>query len=156
VNADERSEDRWDDRSEVFRREREALVRLAHVITGSNQVAEDVVQDAYLRWADRPGLENPAGYLRMVVVNGARDVLRRRAVAARIRFEEPVRLGEPELDETWAIVRDLPERYRTALALRFYEDLPEAQIAAVMQVRVGTVKSLIHRGLERVRKELES
>lgn len=147
--------DQLDDRLALFERERAGLVRLAHAITGSNQVAEDIVHDAYLRWVDRSDLANPVGYLRTVVVNIARDALRRRDVAARVRHDQPVPLGEPDLDETWAIVRRLPERYRTALALRFYEDLPERQIADLMGVRLGTVKSLIHRGLDKVRKELE-
>jgi RNA polymerase sigma factor (sigma-70 family) len=145
-----------DHRLDTFERERAGLVRLAHTITGSNQVAEDVVHDAYLRWADRPDLANPAGYLRTIVVNLSRDVLRRRETADRIRHEAPALLSEPALDETWAVVRSLPERYRTVLALRFYEDLPEARIAELMGVRLGTVKSLVHRGLEKVRKELES
>jgi len=138
----------------LFEREREQLVRLAHAITGSNQVAEDVVHDAFLRWIDRSDLANPGGYLRTIVVNRSRDVLRRRDIANRIRHEPTVTLDEPELDETWTIVRSLPERHRTALALRFYEDLPEREIAELMQCSVGTVKSLIHRGLAKVRKEL--
>lgn len=143
------------DRLALFERERAGLVRLAHTITGSNQLAEDLVHDAYLRWAERPDLTNPGGYLRTIVVNLARDSLRRRVTADRVRRERPVLLGEPELDETWAIVRSLPERYRVALALRFYEDLSEREIAELMGVRPGTVKSLIHRGLDRLRKELD-
>lgn len=140
---------------DAFERERPALVRLAHAITGSNALADDIVQDAFLRWRGKTGIDNPAAYLRTVVVNLSRDALRRRAVADRVRHEAPTPLSTPELDETWAVVRDLPERYRTALALRFYEDLPEAQIAELMGCRLGTVKSLIHRGLDKVRKELE-
>lgn len=148
-------EERCEHRLVLFEGERARLIRLAHAITGSNLVAEDVVHDAYLRWVDRPDLTNPGGYLRTIVVNIARDALRHRDVADRARHDPPVALGEPELDETWAIVRSLPERYRVALALRFYEDLSERQIAELMGVRLGTVKSLIHRGLDKVRKELE-
>ncbi len=145
-----------DGRPALFERERAGLVRLAHAMTGSQALAEDIVHDAYLRWSARSDLSNPGGYLRTIVVNLARDRLRRRAIAARIRHEPPTPLGEPELDETWAVVRGLPERYRVALALRFYEDLAERDIAELMGVRPGTVKSLIHRGLVLVRKELES
>lgn len=144
-----------DDAVELFEHERVGLVRLAHAITGSNALAEDIVQDAYLRWQGRVDVASPGAYLRTVVVNLSRDAMRRRAVADRVRHEPPTVLSSPELDETWAIVRSLPEKYRTALALRFYEDLSEAQIATLMGVRPGTVKSLIHRGLEKVRKELE-
>lgn len=145
-----------DERVALYERERAGLVRLAHAMTGSQAIAEDIVHDAYLRWVGRDDLSNPGGYLRTIVVNLARDKLRRRSVAAAIRHEVPTPLGEPELDETWAIVRELPEKYRVALALRFYEDLSEREIAELMAVRPGTVKSLIHRGLAKVRKELES
>ncbi len=143
------------DATAVFQRERPRLTRLAHAITGSNALADDIVQDAYLRFRGRTDVDNPPAFLRTVVVNLSRDALRRRSVAERVRHERPVALSTPDLDETWSIVRSLPERYRTALALRFYEDLPEAQIAELMGCRLGTVKSLIHRGLDKVRKELE-
>jgi RNA polymerase sigma factor (sigma-70 family) len=64
-----------------------------------------------------------------------------------------VAVGLPELDETWDMLRRLPDRQRIALVLRFYEDLPEREIADLLGCRPGTVKSLIHRGLARVRKE---
>lgn len=147
--------DQAGERLALFERERASLTRLAHVITGSNQLAEDLVQDAYLRWADRGDVTNPAGYLRTVVVNLSRDLLRRADVARRVVSERPVLLGEPDLDETWAVVRSLPGRYRVVLALRFYEDLSERQIAETLGLRPGTVKSLIHRGLKMVREELE-
>lgn len=60
------------ERLALFERERAGLTRLAHVITGSNQVAEDVVHDAFLRWVDREDVTNPAGYLRTVVANLAK------------------------------------------------------------------------------------
>ena len=58
-----------DDAVEVFQRERFGLVRLAHTITGSNALAEDIVQDAYLRWRGRTDVASPGAYLRTVVVN---------------------------------------------------------------------------------------
>jgi RNA polymerase sigma factor (sigma-70 family) len=146
---------RPDDATAAFERLRPSLIRLAHAITGSNTLAEDLVQDAYLRSRNRNGVRDHDAYLRKVVVNLCRDALRRRVIADRVRHEPPTPLGEPELDETWAVVRRQPERYRTALALRFYEDLPEAEIAALMGCRLGTVKSLIHRGLQKMREELE-
>jgi DNA-directed RNA polymerase specialized sigma24 family protein len=62
--------------------------------------------------------------------------------------------GDPVVDETWAAVCRLPERQRAALALRFYEDLPLAEIAGILDCRLGTVKSSIHRGLATLRDEL--
>jgi RNA polymerase sigma factor (sigma-70 family) len=60
----------------------------------------------------------------------------------------------PDVDETWSALAKIPERRRVALVLRFYEDLPVAEIAALMDCRTGTVTSLIHRGLESMREVL--
>jgi RNA polymerase sigma-70 factor (sigma-E family) len=143
----------------LFSAHRTEMVRLAHVVTGSNTAAEDVVQDVFLRLRRRwPDVENPAGYLRRSVVNSARDhvrhegVVRRHAEAGEDAPTGPT--GDPEIDETWAAVRRLPPRQRAVLALRFYEDLPEAEIAEILGCRIGTVKSNLHRGLTRLRKEL--
>jgi len=143
----------------LFTTHRAEMVRLAHLVTGSNAVAEEIVQDAFLRLRERwPSLDdNPVGYLRTIVVNGARSQLRRQEVERRhepaLRRDQVV-TGDPEIDETWAAVCRLPERQRAVLALRFYEDLPESDIAEILGCRLGTVKSSLHRGLKRLRKEL--
>jgi RNA polymerase sigma-70 factor (sigma-E family) len=148
----------------LFAASRVEMVRLAHLITGSNGVAEDVVQEAFVRLrAQWHRVDNPGGYLRTTVVNLSRGHLRRRGVERRHVVAEPIdhsgppdrRLtGDPEIDDTWAAVRRLPPRQRAVLALRFYEDLPLAEIAQVLGCRLGTVKSNLHRGLARLRKEL--
>jgi DNA-directed RNA polymerase specialized sigma24 family protein len=79
---------------------------------------------------------------------------RDRAKADRLGRSVALSVGLPELDETWALLRALPERQRMAVVLRFYEDLPEAEIARLLGCRPGTVKSLIHRGLAKVREEV--
>jgi RNA polymerase sigma factor (sigma-70 family) len=56
-----------------------------------------------------------------------------------------------ERETVWALLRDLPVRQRTAIVLRFYEDLSVAQTAAVMRCRPGTVKSLVSRGVDALR-----
>jgi DNA-directed RNA polymerase specialized sigma24 family protein len=144
---------------DAYRRQRPALVRLAYVLTGSAELAEDVVHDAFVatsrRWAD---LTNTDSYLRRAVVNHARSSHRR---AGRER-DKLLRFGglaatpqvPPEIDETWALLGELSPRQRAALVLRFYEDLPEAEIADLLGCRPGTVKSLIHRGLAEVREAL--
>jgi RNA polymerase sigma factor (sigma-70 family) len=135
------------------------MVRLAHVICGSNAVAEEIVQEAFVlvraHWAT---ITNPGGYLRTTVVNLARGYLRRHDVELRHAGGPPgpavAVTGDPEIDETWAVVCRLPEQQRAVLALRFYEDLSIAQIAEVLGCRAGTVKSSIHRGLAKLREEL--
>lgn len=81
------------DATAVFERERPRLTRLAHAITGSNALADDIVQDAYLRFRGRADVDNPPAFLRTVVVNLSRDALRKRSVAERVRHEPPVPLS---------------------------------------------------------------
>ena len=133
------------------------MVRLAHLLTGSPELAEDVVHDAFAASAGRwSTLEVPEAYLRRAVTNQARRAARQagrdRDKTARLGRTVPLSAGLPELDETWALLCALPERQRMALVLRFYEDLSEAEIARLLECRPGTVKSLIHRGLAKVRK----
>jgi len=139
----------------LFRAQRLPMVRLAHVIIGSNAVAEEVVQEAFIRLQENwHRAENPTGYLRTIVTNLCRTQVRRRDHERRL--DPPVQLVafQPDVDETWVALCRLPFRQRAALALRFYEDLEEAEIARILGCRPGTVKSTIHRGLSRLRKEL--
>ena len=135
------------------------MVRLAHLLTGSPELAEDIVHDAFAACAGRwSTLEVPEAYLRRAVINQARRAARQagrdRDKTARLGRTVPLSAGLPELDETWALLCALPERQRMALVLRFYEDLSEAEIARLLECRPGTVKSLIHRGLAKVRKDV--
>lgn len=141
------------DLARLYADHRASMTRLAHAITGSNAVAQEVVQDAFLRMSGARDVREPVAYLRTVVVNLSRTALRRGARTVTLPHE-PVALDPPELDELWQRVQRLPEKYRTALALRFYADMSEAQMAEAMGVRPGTVKSLVSRGLELLRKEL--
>jgi RNA polymerase sigma-70 factor (sigma-E family) len=140
---------------DVYREYRVSLTRLAHVITGSEAVAEELVQEAFVRlhqrWED---VRNPAGFLRAAVTNLCRSHLRRVRLE-RLRAPRPVEpIGEPVLDETWGAVCRLPFRQRAVLALRYYADLPEAEIAAALDCSIGTVKSAHHRAITRLRREL--
>ena len=149
-----------DSLEQVYTRLRSPMVRLAHLLTGSVEVAEDVVQDAFVscsrHWSR---LDIADAYIRRAVINHARSALRRvgreRDKTARYGRVTPVAVGLPELDETWGVLRRLPDRQRMAVVLRFYEDLPEAEIAELLGCRLGTVKSLIHRALARLSKEIE-
>jgi RNA polymerase sigma factor (sigma-70 family) len=140
---------------DVYRRLRPPLLRLANLLTGSEQVAEDVVQDAFIGFArNAEHVDNPDGYLRSSVVNLCRSVHRR---AARERGRPHGRItvvNDPELDETWAALRSLPPRQRAALVLRFYEDLPFDEIADLLGCRPGTARSLTTRGLARLKEVL--
>jgi RNA polymerase sigma factor (sigma-70 family) len=133
----------------------ERMWRLAFLLVGDRHVAEEVVQDAFARVLERwPSLDEPAAYLRTAVVNRSRDVLRRRMLADRLRLLHRHDTSDPAPDPLWDALAHLPVNQRTALVLRFYEDLPVRDVAALMRVREGTVKSLVHRGLARLREEI--
>lgn len=139
----------------AYVRDRQSLFRLARLLTGSDSIAEEMVQEAFARLHEsRRVPENPGGYLRTTVVNLCRNRMRRSVVEG--RFREPARLlvGEPELDETWSAISRLSPRQRAVIVLRFYEDMSEAEIAATLAWPRGTVKSRLHRALGHLRKEL--
>jgi RNA polymerase sigma factor (sigma-70 family) len=140
----------------LFRDRRLALVRLAKVLTGSTTIAEEVVQDAFVKMQElrlRP--DNPEGYLHTTVVNMSRNHTRRRRLEQRVSVPDRVAFEDPEIDELWSLVCRLPFRQRAVLALRFYGDLTEADIARVLECRLGTVKSTLHQALAKLQKELQ-
>jgi RNA polymerase sigma-70 factor (sigma-E family) len=140
---------------QLYAAEATALSRLAYLMVGSPEQAQELVHDAfakvYERW-DR--VDNHGGYLRTCVVNGCRDSLRRRLLSDRETPElrPDVELGADHLLDALA---SLPHRQRAAVVLRYYEDRSEADIAELLGVRPGTVKSLLHRGLAHLREVLE-
>lgn len=139
----------------LYRRQREPMVRLARLFTGSSAVAEEVVQEAFLRMhQQRTRPQNPEGYLRTTVANISKNHMRRLRLERGAPVEDRVTFNDPVIDETWAAVCRLPFRQRAVLALRFYEDMAQADIARVLGCRVGTVKSNLHRGLSKLREEL--
>lgn len=142
---------------EVYEMALPRLVRLAHLITGSNSTAEDIVHDvfvaAYRRWER---IDDPHGYVYRAVVNRSRSVLRRRAIESKHATNRPTTDLPPEFDEVWHALQRIPAKRRTALVLRFYADLSIDSIAEIMGVRPATVRSLIHRGYMSMRKELET
>ncbi len=136
----------------AYREHATALVRLAWLMTSSKEQAEGVVHEVFLRYqrVDPPPLSTWS-YLRRMAINQIIDDSRRAATEVRYQPEPVLEFGDPELDETWEIVCSLPDQQRRALILRYYADLPLSEIALVMNVPLGTVKSHIHRGLERLK-----
>jgi RNA polymerase sigma-70 factor (sigma-E family) len=138
-----------------FREQHDRLVRLAHLLTGSPEVAEELVHEAMLsahrRWDQ---LDNPSGYVRASLVNLARSHHRRRAVEGRHQPSTPVAGLPPDIDEMWELIRRLRDDERAVLVLRFYEDLTIDEIARTLDRPAGTIKSLLHRTLARLKEEL--
>jgi RNA polymerase sigma factor (sigma-70 family) len=136
----------------LYRDRFEASVRLAHLLVGDRAVAEELVQDAFVRLLPRvTELDDPAAYLRTTVVNLCRDAGRRAARGRALRRDRPSAVDPPALPATstavWTALQALPERQRIAVCLRFYDDLPDEDIARALDVKEATVRSLVHRGL---------
>src|SRR5439155_1596177 len=141
--------------------------RLAYLVTGDRGLAEDLVQDAFLRMFGRfQDLRDPGAfeaYLRRTVVNLSRKHFRRRRVERAYVERQAGSLGVEASDRDVAgeqalrrALLALPLRQRTAIVLRFYEDLSERQTADLLRCRPGTVKSLVSRGMEALRSSIDS
>ena len=93
-------------------------------------------------------------YVRVAVLNGCRSMGRRQALERERRPAppDPVPLGA---DELWDALATLTDRQRAAIVLRFYCDLPDADIAAALGCREATVRTSVHRGLAKLRKEID-
>jgi RNA polymerase sigma-70 factor (sigma-E family) len=142
------------------------LIRLAYLMLGDRPGAEDAVQDAfcglYRHWDRLANPDRALAYVRTAVLNGCRSALRRRTLGRRLNTYQPpgasaeaTALGNEERHEVMRAVRRLPARQREALVLRFYLDLPEAEIARVMGLRPGSVRSATHRALKALGRSLE-
>jgi RNA polymerase sigma factor (sigma-70 family) len=139
----------------LFRDQRGPMVTLARMLTGSLEVAEDVVQEAFVKIQSAPETPRaPESYLRTIVINLSRGYLRRLRIERALDPEQRIVMPAVELDDTWVAICHLPFRQRAVLALRYYEDLSEVEIARVLDCRVGTVKSAHHRALVALRRKL--
>lgn len=139
----------------LYRERYEPMVRLAYLLTGSRAVAEELVQDSFVSvhgaWARAT---TPSAYLRTTVVNRCRSWGRRRSLERR----RPPTPPEPSVlaaDELWDVLQTLPARQRAAIVLRFYEDLPDDEIAEILGCKVTTVRTSVFRALAKLRQEVE-
>ena len=155
------SRDRYDGFEAFVHARSQALMRSAYLLVGDHQLAEDLVQQGLTAVAERwPTLRDgqPEAYARRVMVNAATARWRRRRIATEAATERLPDRGHPDstgrvddrLTLTAALSR-LGPRQRAAVVLRFYEDLPEAEVAALLGCSVGTVKSQTHRALATLR-----
>jgi len=155
--------------AELFRAESARAVRLAYLLTGERDLAEDLAQEAFLRIAGRLRSVYPdafAAYYRRTLVNLVRSHHRharvRRRYADRIeadarRARDAVEQASPpdaRDDRLWTALTALPSGQREAIVCRYYLDMSEQQTADTLGVRVGTVKSATSRGLQALRSAL--
>ena len=164
VGTHERAEEAGGRLGELYRRHAPDAARLAYLLTGNRALAEDLVHEAFIRmigrFQDMRSPESFQWYLRRTLVNLVKSHFRHEKVERAYVDRESARpdpAHEPDVDareDLWRRLMDLPERQRAVIVLRFYEDLTEAQIAELLETPLGTVKSLMSRGLARLRGEM--
>jgi RNA polymerase sigma-70 factor (sigma-E family) len=154
----------------LYREHALGLTRLALVMVGDRQAAEDIVQDAFCglhrRWGELRDTDKALSYVRSAVLNGCRSESRRIGAAQAVRSPggasghdllppawsaEAAALATEERREVVAALLRLPARQREALLLRYYLDLSEADTASAMRISRGTAKSTVARGLAALR-----
>jgi RNA polymerase sigma-70 factor (sigma-E family) len=136
--------------------------RLAYFLVGDRELAQDLVQEAFLRvfarWGNLREPQSFAAYLNRTIVNLANKTHRRRGVERRYLEKHPgFEAVAPErdyetADELWRQLQSLPKRQRTAVVLRYYEDLNDHQAAEAMGCSETAVASLVQRALGTLRK----
>lgn len=144
-----------------------ALRRYAYVLVGDAAGADDLLQASleklYLAWDKVASEEARVGYARRIMARTQASWWRRAVARERPAAElpeprptaqspQPLRAVE-DRDEIWRLLATVPPRTRAVLVLRYYEDLTEADIAAVLGCSIGSVKSQLSRGLARLRLE---
>lgn len=140
---------------EIYERRYVDFVRLAYLLVGRAAVAEELTQDTFIAvHAAWGGIERPEAYLRSALMNRCRSWFRRLEVEQR-HAPVPEAVEDLGADELWDALNRLPYRRRAAIVLRFYEDLPDSEIASMLGCRQATVRTAIHRGLAQLRKEID-
>jgi RNA polymerase sigma-70 factor (sigma-E family) len=141
-----------------------ALLRTAYLVMCDHQLAQDLVQESlvktYVAWPRLRDVTKAEAYARRTIVTTAISWRRRRSFHERPVLAIPEQAQADRTDAfatqdlLWAHVCALPPRQRAALVLRYYEDLSEADTAQLMGCAVGTVKSQVSAGLDRLRQRM--
>ena len=146
---------------ELYRAHSRRAVRLAYVLVGDDETAQDLVHEAFLklfgRYRDLRDSDHFEAYLRRTIINLSKNHHRRarheRSALQRTHQERPASRDNRTQEVTEMLIR-LPERQRAAMALRYLEDLSEQETADVMGTTVSAVKSLTQRGSTALREHL--
>lgn len=156
---------RTDDFDEFVTGRGRALLRFAYVLSGDAHLAEDLVQEVlarlHRRWDRISAMDNAEAYVRTAIVRQFLSWRRRRAYREAVLAEvpEPPPSDGPEhrilaRDQMWQLLRGLPRAQRAVLVLRFYCDLPDEEIAALLGCGKSTVRSQAARALAQMRTTL--
>jgi RNA polymerase sigma factor (sigma-70 family) len=139
----------------VYTRLFDPMRRLAYVLVDTDDQATDVVQEAFARLYPRfDKVRDPDAYVRTTVLNLSRRALRRRGLARTKIRPEPEAQANP-FDHVLDAVRRLPHQQRSVVVLRYYLQLTDLEIAATLHMRLGSVKSTLHRARQTLREELQ-
>ncbi len=148
---------------ELYRAHAPEAIRLAYLLTGDRGLAEDLTQDAFVKllghFQDLRNRDAFWWYLRKTLVNLSRSHFRRRQVERAYlgRQRRPQAVAGPDVGERErirnALLKLRPEQ-RAAVVLRYYEDMSEADTAEILGRPLGTVKSMVSRGIDKLREEL--
>lgn len=153
----------------LFRRHYAALLRLAVVMLGSREAAEDAVQEAFValhrNWRSMRDPEAAEAYLRSAVLNRSRSWVRRQATQRAARplmlvrelqeSAEDTTVGRDEVGSLVAVMWTLSRRQREVLACRFFLGLSVAETAQLLEISTGSVKAHTHRGLQVLQQRIE-
>jgi RNA polymerase sigma-70 factor (sigma-E family) len=143
-----------------------AMLRHAYVLTGDRYLAEDLVQEVlahlYRKWDKVAAASSPEAYVRTSITRQFLSWRRRRSSTERVTDHLPER---PTLDATdlvdgddvvWHALAALPRRQRAILALRFYDDRSDAQIAEILGIGQSSVRAQASRGIATLREQLSA
>jgi RNA polymerase sigma-70 factor (ECF subfamily) len=145
-----------DELVEMCEREHPRLVGMLGLYCGDVDVAEDLAQEALIRlcrhWRRVRKMDSPDRWLHRVAVNLAHSHFRKRALDRRVTsLVRPRQAEVPNTDvEALQLLQELPHRQKACVVLHYYLDLPLREVAQVMDMPEGTVKTLIHRAKKRL------
>jgi RNA polymerase sigma-70 factor (sigma-E family) len=141
------------------------LFRSAYLLTRDRSSAEDLVQETFTRlypqWSRVAHAEVPLAYVRRSMMNNFLNTRRTRA-SREVLFADPpdrapvpdLALGVTDRDLVRALLERLPAKQRAVIVLRFFHDLTDAEIAADLGCRQGTVRSIVSRALASLREDI--
>ena len=150
---------------EFYVKDFQAVVGLAYALSGNPWLAEDLAQEAFLaahrNWPRVSAFDQPGAWVRRVVANLSVSAFRRRVVEAKTLVRlglERHRLSDlpPDEAEFWEAVRSLPRRQSQVVALHYLEDLPVAEVAAILDMASGTVKKHLFDGRRELARRLRT
>jgi RNA polymerase sigma factor (sigma-70 family) len=146
--------------AELYQTNADGAYRLAYLLTGDREAANDLVQEAFVRIVARFGhlrhREAFQSYLRRAIVNLAKSEFRRKSIERRFLASHRDRSVSipPDVESRlalWRMLLELPARQRIALVLRYYEDMSEDETAEILRTSRRAVNALVARGLDRLR-----